>query len=405
MKKITLFVVLALTGLVLHSQILIEQDFENGNQGWETNLFFTVPIQTCSGTSTRRNLFYSSTIGSLASPNVQGQSNGNDIQVNFDYKIVNWGTATVPTPAGWGNMVMQFSTNGGSTWNDIATIDDSNHVSTNSCVTKSYTISGSTVEIGSDFAFRFYATWASGDYYIYIDDILIQQDSSQSPPMNDAVNDAITLDIGALYDEYSVDASVLGATSDSESASCGLDGPGIWYKFTVPASGTVNIETNTDNATNTLGFDSVIEVFSGPMNNLTSLACNNDSPNADYEYSKVELNGLVPGEELYFRVWENGGDETEPFSVSVYNDALSINEAALLNIKIHPNPVLNKLNIETQTELDQITITNILGQEVLVKKDNLVGNIAFNLNGLNSGAYFVRIVKSKETKVYKVIKQ
>lgn len=402
MKKITLFVVLSLTCVLLHSQISISQDFENGSQGWDTNLFFTVPIQTCNGTSVRRNLFYSSTEGILESPNVLGQSNGNDIQISFDYKIVDWGTATVPTQPGWGNFQLQFSTNDGATWNSIATIDDTNHNTSNSCETKSYTVSGSTVPIGSDFAFRFYATWASGDYYLYIDDIEIQQDGSQSAPDNDDIENATALDVGGDFSEFSVDGSVLGATNDSQTPTCGNNGPGIWYKFNVPDNGSVKIETGTDNTTNTPGFDSVIEVFSGSMNNLTSLACNDESSDVEVGYSLLELSGLTPGEELYLRVWENGGDETEPFSVSVYNDALSLSEFSLSQVKVYPNPATDILHIESSIKIDSVTILTVVGQKVrFIESTSNVINLP--LKGLKSGIYIVLVNIGNTTKTVRVV--
>lgn len=404
MKKITLLVALLLTCITLHSQINITQDFENGTQGWDTNLFFSVPIQTCSGTSVRRNLFYSSTIGTLESPHIQGQSNGNDIHVNFDYKIVSWGTGTVPAPPGWGNYAVQFSTNGGDTWNTITTIDDSNHVTSNTCATLNYTISGSAVPLGSDFALRFYATWADGDYYLYFDNIVIQQFGNQLPPANDNVEDAMALDVGELYADFSVDSSVLGATSDTETASCGLDGAGIWYKFSVPTSGNVKIETSPDNTTNTPGFDSVIEAFTGSANNLTSIGCNDNSPNVEGDYSQLTLEDLNPGDEIYFRVWENGGDETEPFSVSVYDgDTLGLSELEFASIKVYPNPTVDNINIGSSTSIDQIFVYNILGQEVINKSINS-NNFNINISKFNKGAYFVKVVKDSESKVFKIIK-
>ena len=49
-------------------------------------------------------------------------SNGQNIVVTFDYKIVNYSSATVATPAGWGNLQVQMSQDNGATWTTQFTI-------------------------------------------------------------------------------------------------------------------------------------------------------------------------------------------------------------------------------------------------------------------------------------------
>lgn len=74
---------------------------------------------------------------------------------------------------------MQYSTNN-STWVDItgSTINSSNHTPSSSCVSKTVTIAGAPVS--SAFYIRFSATWSSGDYYLYFDEVSVSQGAPPS---------------------------------------------------------------------------------------------------------------------------------------------------------------------------------------------------------------------------------
>ncbi|WP_353778553.1 T9SS type A sorting domain-containing protein [Winogradskyella sp. 3972H.M.0a.05] len=403
MKKTTLFVILCLASFVLHSQIDLTQDFDNGAQGWDTNTFFFISINPCSGTSARKSIFSTATSGDMQSPNVVGQSNGNDLSVSLDYKIVDWGLGTIATQPGWGHFDIQYSTDDGSNWVTIETIDDSNHVTSNQCANLSYTVSGGNIPAGSDFKFRINATYASGDYFLYIDDIVISQSTSQAPPVNDDIANAITLEVGAVYDDHKIDGTVLGATMDSQSAGCGVDGPGVWYRAVVPSNGSLMLETGMD-SNDTSGFDSVIEVFSGPMNNLVSIGCNDESDNTEGNYSLVELTTLTPGEMIYIRVWEDGGDEAEPFAISAYGDTLSIGESELENVTLFPNPMKNVLNVNSLSNIDTLVIYDVLGQAVK-KIKNINSGTQLDLSNLRAGAYIAVLSIDNAKRTIKLIKQ
>ena len=93
----------------------------------------------------------------------------------FDYRIVNYsgyanpgGTATALSPGD--TLFVKISTNCGVTYSNLAVISGTNHIVTNTFVTKTYSV-GSFA--GNDAIFRFEAKWATGDYYIDIDNINI----------------------------------------------------------------------------------------------------------------------------------------------------------------------------------------------------------------------------------------
>lgn len=166
------------------AQISINQNFDASTTmptGWtETGAKTIAAAESCAGNSIRDNVYDTSATGTLVTPNQVGLSNGTDLTFAFKYKVEDWNTTTA-TVAGWGNIQVQYSTNNGTTWTTILTINDSNHVAANTCATKSVTIPGASLPTGSDAKFRFLFTWLAGDWDIYLDDIAINQVSTIAP--------------------------------------------------------------------------------------------------------------------------------------------------------------------------------------------------------------------------------
>ncbi|MGO2357796.1 choice-of-anchor L domain-containing protein [Mesonia sp.] len=180
-KNLLLIFMIMFSYLSSFGQIGIMETFENGIPPEWSGSFQTTAIETCSGDSVRKNFYEFNSVGNITTPNIVGQSNATDLTLSFDYKIVDYYAATGPTAAGWGNFTIDYSTDEGATWINIGTIDDSNHVVSADCATKTYTIAGADLPTGSDFQLRFNATWTAGDYFLYYDNILATQVTTQAP--------------------------------------------------------------------------------------------------------------------------------------------------------------------------------------------------------------------------------
>jgi hypothetical protein len=198
MKKITLWLFALFGCWQINAQVNLVQNFNGGTvlpAGWtETGGKTIAATESCEGNSIRDNLYSFSATGTLVSPNQVGASNGTDLTFSFDYKIEDW-SSTVPTPAGWGNFTVDYSTDNGTTWITFFTVNDANHVVANTCATFTNVIPAASLPTGSDFRFRFNMTWASGDYDIYFDNISATQVSTIAPdcttlitPADGAVN-------------------------------------------------------------------------------------------------------------------------------------------------------------------------------------------------------------------------
>ncbi len=209
MKKITLLIVYLLS-VNIHSQISISENFNASTSlpvGWTSNRYSSTTIQACNGNSFRSSLYAGTTSSSgwLSSPNYVAASNGQNVVVTFDYKVVDFSSATVATTSGWGNLQVQISQDNGVTWITQFTINDSNHVISNTCANKSFTIPSTSVPNGSNFKLRFLSTWAAGDYYFYLDNINASQtnsvplcNASLTSPSNLATNVSETINLNWL---------------------------------------------------------------------------------------------------------------------------------------------------------------------------------------------------------------
>src|SRR5690554_4179597 len=193
MKKITLSLLFGLISLVGFSQIGFVENFDAGltlPTGWTGTGYSGTPFNPCSVVSLRSNLSNSNPSSFLTTPNIVGQSNGTDVTVAFDYKIVDWSAAVDPTPPGWGEFLVQYSTDNGTTWTTLGSVDDTNHVTANTCANMSFVVFEANVPVGSNFRLRFENVYYSGDYYFYLDNVTASQVVVDPPSCTTLINPA-----------------------------------------------------------------------------------------------------------------------------------------------------------------------------------------------------------------------
>ncbi len=225
------------------------------------------------------------------------------------------------------------------------------------------------------------------------------------PPANDECANAIMLTPGVDYMSYPVDGSLIGATDSGYTNTCGGTATNdVWYSVVVPSDGVITIETGADIATGTTGNDTAFEVYSGTCGSLTSIDCDDDGA-ATGSYSLLNLTGLTPDSVIYIRLWGYGDDEFEPYSISAFNPNLSINDFVNDTLfSYYPNPVNNTLSLRGLKDIQNVSVYNMLGQEVLRTAPNTV-NSDVDMSGLKSGTYFVKVMIENTTKTIKVIKK
>ena len=78
-----------------------------------------------------------------------------------------------------------------------------------------------------------------------------------------------------------------------------------------------------------------------------------------------------------------------------------LNNYQLENLDIYPNPTQGKLNIVSADRINTLSITNIIGKEILFVKD-FSGKI-IDLSSYRNGVYFINISTDKGTHIEKII--
>ena len=70
---------------------------------------------------------------------------------------------------------------------------------------------------------------------------------------------------------------------------------------------------------------------------------------------------------------------------------MNVNELADVSFNVYPNPAKDKVVIEAQTNIQQVTLMGIKGEMMEDRKTNS-NKVELNLEGYSKGIYVVRIV-------------
>ena len=269
------------------------------------------------------------------------------------------------------------------------------------------------------------------------------------PPLNDMCVDAKALTV-TLNCEPTVGNNILAtqtvpalATDCADPAVDGLE-PGfdlddVWYKFTMPATGTVIVQTTFAGGME----DSAISIYTGTCGNLVIAenynpdgsttgrdTCSDDADadlsagtNADNNrFGIVQLQNQTIGQEFYVRVWSvdrtnlGNGNIHGQFTICVYgmpsnrfSSTLEVEEEIIENkitLTYYPNPVTDVLNLRANRNIDAVSVYSMLGQEIKRSTyDKSSNNVLMNLKDLESGAYFVKVKIGNTSKSIKIIKK
>lgn len=139
--------------------------------------------------------------------------------------------------------------------------------------------------------------------------LLIQCSFTFAQPSNDDPCNAIPLTVGST-------CVFTAATNVSATNTAGVPAPGcasyngqdVWFSAVVPASGVLNIDSNTGSMT-----DGGMAAYSGTCSSLSLIACDDDeSANGLMPY--LSLTGLTAGSTIFIRFWDFGGG-TGTFSI------------------------------------------------------------------------------------------
>ena len=104
----------------------------------------------------------------------------------------------------------------------------------------------------------------------------------------------------------------------------------------------------------------------------------------------------------YYAVANNGTCASTPFLVNV--NLLSNQDFDTTNFSFYPNPTNVIVNIKYSKEISHITVTNLLGQQLVDKEFNS-SEVQIDLSSFPTSAYFIKVIADGKEKVFKVIKE
>ena len=88
------------------------------------------------------------------------------------------------------------------------------------------------------------------------------------------------------------------------------------------------------------------------------------------------------------------------------DSSLGIEENILNStFSVYPNPTSNVLNIESTQEIDNVTVFNLLGQNVASFSKNEITNSSIDMSELSKGLYLVKITSGDKTQTLRVTKE
>lgn len=121
----------------------------------------------------------------------------------------------------------------------------------------------------------------------------------------------------------------------------------------------------------------------------------------------VTVANLAANQTIYFGVGIWADPKVLDFDVTNFTvtpPGLSIGDVNQDKVKLFPNPVTDVLNISGLKEVSTIAIYNLLGQEVIAKKD-INEQKQVDVSSLSPGTYLVKVTANAKTETYKIVKE
>jgi len=180
----------------------------------------------------------------------------------------------------------------------------------------------------------------------------------------------------------------------------------VWYSF-VAKTANVNIRFD-------LNFDGVAVLYSNACGDTPVVViCIDANVGTTSSFEEINASSLTVGDTYYVRVFNyyakdhNNYVSNGNFTVKIWSPdspPLAVENVELNQFKFYPNPVTTKLNLKAQRTIENVSIYNMLGQEVLRLAPNK-STSEIDMSSLRTGAYFVRVTINGTTETKQIIKR
>ncbi|WP_395052469.1 GEVED domain-containing protein, partial [Flavobacterium sp.] len=137
------------------------------------------------------------------------------------------------------------------------------------------------------------------------------------PPSNDNCINSTSLIIGNVFNDNSVVTTNISATnSNPPAAGCSFyNGGDVWFSVTIPASGSVTVETKF--LTGSAILDTGMAIYSGSCSSLVLVECDDDDGTGNF--SLISLTGRTPGEVVYVNTFEYENNAFGNYQIAAYD--------------------------------------------------------------------------------------
>ncbi len=226
-------------------------------------------------------------------------------------------------------------------------------------------------------------------------------------PANDACSGANV--ITALPYNFSQTDGISATNNDGFITACnGITTPGsmndgLWFTFTPDTDGTVDIVVSNVAA----AFDPQMDLYSGSCGTFTCVASADSGFGGGGE--SILAQAVTAGTQYFINVGNWSGTTNNPegsFDINV-SGSITLGVESIENTSgftYFPNPVKNTLNLKAQSNIQNVSVYNMLGQEVLRNSPNSL-NSEVSMASLQTGAYFVKVTINDAVETIRVIKQ
>ncbi len=181
----------------------------------------------------------------------------------------------------------------------------------------------------------------------------------------------------------------------------GYNGGDIWFNFVAPSNGQIAV-VHSDIAGDWSSFAFTVSTGAGAAYDAHGVIyiLGYSAP-----YTPVVISGLTAGTTYYLRAWDYNNDDfgNSPFYLRV-DTTVGIEDYTNLDFKYYPNPATNVLNVNAKNDISSITLTNMMGQQVLSVTPNMQ-ETTIDIAHLPQGIYMMNVLVGDSSKTVKIIKK
>ena len=231
------------------------------------------------------------------------------------------------------------------------------------------------------------ASLTTGDYYVQVSGYSNASGTfgfEVKQILNDDCVDAVTLELGTS------------ATGDNTTSTVSADTPAcndsnradIWYTFNSGALLSVDVILDS-------GY--YVQVWEGTCGSLTQVTggCG----------STLDNLAVSTATDYYLQVWsDTAARAVGPFNIVIQDAVLSLDDNIIEGFSLYPNPVNDRLHLNAIDAINNISIYNLLGQEVMSSRPE-VSNTEVDMSNLPTGMYIVKVKVGEQLGTYKVVKK